>query len=503
MRAAHVVSLSVCSVALACFGSRQTTASAVTTATPRLCDQIKAEKGTISIDSRTPNTTAGDRDVRRSARRTVVVCHKNPFVFEYRVKADTQVIVSTAIADFVQAIYGFAFPETRAVLRAVPTAQHVTDSLEKVHGVKTLALRAVRCEGESLTSTLTRLTDYHKTAAGADTALRKAFHAESANAQEFLVRVTPTLESLTDSTAQDLELYARTQRLEPMFGNRVKQLDDTLKTVDREWTRFTNAKRQFEEDLFRAESLFPDCLSYFREHYLVRDDLRVVDATQYRARSLVHDTREKTSAHHNEFKRVVANPSVLYWIESAGPFDNATKITISVERKRKESKAAPYTTVARVPIHFGGPWTYKLGFGVGWASIATQRFGVAQRYRVPVEGRPGDSLASFITQKESSKQRIAPMLTLVGRLGRLYDFDAHLTLGATLPKGTASLYPELFTGVGARLYDDLSLSIGSFWANETTLADNLKVGQAFPSQEVPTKTRFVGRVAVLASYSVR
>lgn len=187
---------------------------------------------------------------------------------------------------------------------------------------------------------------------------------------------------------------------------------------------------------------------------------------------------------------VVNDPSRFSVRSVAGPYPDASVVTVRVERHLRSANDTSYVPTAISRIVVGHSRLFSLGAALVRVSTPVSSYGVTRRYVTPASaGSPQTDTTTglFVVRTDSGQSALRPMVTLEGNLLSIPSdvvSGVHLVFGATVRKEGDTTRPEFLVGLGASTFGDLlTIGYGEYFGRTTQLLDGISVGSRAPTSD--------------------
>lgn len=184
-------------------------------------------------------------------------------------------------------------------------------------------------------------------------------------------------------------------------------------------------------------------------------------------------------------------PQNFLEIRTAGDYDEITVVTISVDRKAKDTAAFPAAPYIVKKLRFGGRPRFALAAGAAFTTLAQTDYGAVQGVERKADGTPvltadgKPTLTRVVGIKDEADQRVTPMIALHTRLGDggngLFS-GIHLTFGFAGNVANNGVNLEYLTGVSFSFAEERAfLTLGAYNGRVEKLQKGYFEGLALPA----------------------
>lgn len=459
----------------------------------------------IRIDARNGQVLEGEPRYKRTSRVEVVLENKNPFRFTYTLDATEVKIGEPGLAAFLPFIAPFTLDAAPATPAGgeTPPSNNAADAAEAAAlAQKCPVAAALRERHEELRTDREQLDTALATAASNLKVLSDAY----TNAKITLDNATATCQSL-HSTAT--AILARLNTLSGIDLDALTKAIDELEDKAETQTAELRAYRTRKDARADCPSISaPDLAAMADRAELLSD--AVID--KLRANIAKLQTSKQTLETARASIKTILDAGALPFTQVLllGPYDDATRVTLKLDRK--ENKAdAQVATLSQTKIDFGGPAFFTLGGGLAASSINRVQYERVQGFAVdPETNEVGDELTNIVGEKENSSARVTPLLILHGRLGQFspggFPFSVQASLGVSAKVDNLGVDVEYLAGPSFGFLDNqLFVTVGAYGGRVQELQGGLKVGHAVPEEltEIPVRKDLVWRLGFAVTYKLR
>jgi hypothetical protein len=464
--------------------------ASMTSAQPSPCTLPAAVKGVsrITIDARNGQVD-GSKHFRRTQNTEVVIIHKNPFRYAYRVDVKEERIAEPGLAAFLPFVAPIQLPE---IPKPAPTPASGADIADVCS-----ELTSLKARDEQLGSNREQITTNLSTA---ETAIKTV-------TDQYNI-AKKTLESPDEvcvtlfTTATDIEATLRP------FSKAVD-----LSAIEKDINQIEKDATKQLEELIEFKRGKPNCLSadlFARMKERAELYSTTVPAKMREALAKLKQSKQTLDTALKDIQAVLAKGTLAFTqIISIGEYDEATTVTVNVDRKDKVTAGAEFEDVAAPKLSFGGPAWFTLAGGAAGSAIDRAQFVRVQGFAQKSDGTLETDLSTLVGEKENSSSRITPIVMLHGRI---YDARAFLPATFQLSFGLSAKNDNLGTdieylfGPSIGLLDNkLFFTAGLYGGRTQRLQGNLKVGTKVPASltEIPVRKDLEWKAGFAVTYKIK
>jgi hypothetical protein len=442
------------------------------------------------MDART-GKVARPKWERRVSKAAFALHHKNPFLFAYRIRADTARIEYPGITEFANMVWNVSVPKIGPQLSLTADAKSLA--------IDGRSLGA--CTEPGFDAQIAGLVMSILSTRSAQDQTASLLNDERTRHETFVAAAAALRQPLLRDTATAGELIVGGKRLHDEFVRHSGSLTTAAGTIDAASRNAEQELSGFERALGEARIRFPSCLAVLSWLELPRHSLIVTAGVLEGNRRAFHETRTGVEAQKKALQDLVTDVANFRSTIEYRDFRTDADVRLNVERKPVGAKDTAYKRIGASLMQLSG-WRFRLAAGLVVADVAGHEFGIARQRRIAPPGSPADTTVQVVVQTNDASFRLMPMLALHTRLATLVT-DWSLTLGATIRPHEKTADPEYFVGFGGVLFGDVFGSVGYYFGSEQTLGRSVRLGQEISGTSVPTLKSRVNRVGVLLSYGLR
>jgi len=454
-----------------------------------LCDIQPAARGVgrVEIDARTGRVTGQTRFARTSAAE-IVIRNKNPFRYTYKLDVKEEVVPEAGLAAFLPFISPFQLDppaeekesgDVAADANDCPDIKPLSDAYDRLGKTRDELEENIKKAGEALKGQATSF-KVEKDTLESPGSECGALVAAATKAKADLTAFLPTedLESI-EKAIDALQAEAKLQQI-------------AVKSYRKAHTSCPSTITDPLAD--RAELLADSAPSKMRENLQ-----KLKQAKQTLADALTQINRV-----------LAAGPMAFTEYIPAGEYDDATTVTVTLERKDMLVTDAKFEPVATRKARFGGPAWFTIAGGAAGSTIDRNSYQRIQGFPVDREGSQiGTELAPIVGEKEASTSRVTPLLMLHGRLldsRALLPVSLQFSFGVSAKTDNVGTDIEYLIGPSAGFLDNkLFLTVGAYGGRVQTLQGNLYVGAKVPETltEIPIRKDLKWQLGFGVTYKIK
>jgi hypothetical protein len=202
--------------------------------------------------------------------------------------------------------------------------------------------------------------------------------------------------------------------------------------------------------------------------------------------AMINDIFTKTTL----AETVLASPESFYFTRPVGPFSTPTIVTVAVRTRTASATDFPKDSDFAFSLNFGGPPRFSLSVGIAATRLETREYSAVQGLPLDTHGMPtSTTLTSVVGLKDSSSQRITPMLLLNTRITGGYGFVSgiHFSLGLSGKVDNLGTDVEYLTGFSFGFAENRAfLTLGAYNGRVQTLQPGFYVGSPLGNVAQPS-----------------
>lgn len=451
----------------------------------------------VVVDGRT-GSVGTNRAFGLAAPVRVVVTNVNPYLFQYRIQTANHTITEANPADFFRIAFGLTLPSgtppapsTQSAFETQGTSSPLKAAFVTAAGLDVNTDSATCAVATSLINQdrakVERLEAAH---IELYTALRST--RDTVNAVDSTYRLL--VDTLYDATADANTLQRVGSHAERLLRSTAGLMSAAADSLNGSYGGFAAQVARLIAEITPTEQTLRGC---GEDPDLVLRLSRVAhDTALFKAGvDSLNAKSQQAVASATNLARINRDPSRFYLTTLLPRSDGPSDITVRVQRH--VSADTSYQTFSETRINFGGTRRFSIGAGLAFSPFAIHDFAALKERVVPSAGQPGDTIVVRLVDKEASRYRVAPMLTLNTRLfqvqqsGGLID-GLHLSLGAGLRAPADDRDLQYLAGLGVSGFDQRVLVVvGGYGTRETFLLSGHTTGEELPSTgDLPIRKRF-------------
>jgi hypothetical protein len=211
-----------------------------------------------------------------------------------------------------------------------------------------------------------------------------------------------------------------------------------------------------------------------------------------------------------ENKRILSDPANFISYRYAGPFDDRTKVDVSVGIKKPSDEKFPDKPDIAATLNFGGPPRFTLGVGIAVSRLPTPEYEASQSTSSITSGTATTTTVTRVVGlKDNSAQRITPMLVLNTRLsphGYGILSGIHFSFGLSGKVDNQGTDVEYLTGLTFGLAENKAfVTLGGYNGRVQKLQQGFTVGSELPKEiaQPPVRKDRSWKPMIAISYKVR
>ncbi|HEV7241081.1 MAG TPA: hypothetical protein VGQ36_17730 [Thermoanaerobaculia bacterium] len=454
------------------------------------CPVLAAAKGIarITIDARTGQVD-GSKHFKRTQNAEVVIINKNPFRYVYRVDVKEERIAEPGLAAFLPFVAPIQLPEIPKPAATPQSGADIADVCSKLTELKARD-EQLGSDRETIMTNLSTAEAAIKTATDQYNLAKKTLESPDEVCTTLFTTATD-IEATLRPFSKAVELSAIEKVVDKIEKDATKQLE--------ELTAFKKAK--------------PDCLSadlFARMKERAELYSTAVPAKMREALAKLKQSKQTLDTALKDIQAVLAKGTLAFTqIISIGEYDEATTVTVNLDRKDKITAGAEFEDVATPKLSFGGPAWFTLAGGAAGSAIDRAQFVRVQGFAQKSDGTLETDLSTLVGEKENSSSRITPIVMLHGRI---YDARAfmpvtiQLSLGLSAKNDNLGTDIEYLVGPSIGLLDNkLFFTAGLYGGRTQKLQGNLTVGTKVPASltEIPVRKDLEWKAGFALTYKIK